>query len=240
MITFDIEQNQYRPLFYKIGYTVHFSPVVQYVDDPRPLEEFVSRWWYLNDLDIQTLVLTPEQQTRLNAINSAPLADTKPWLEELKLYVEHDLIFENTASPFLSVRYDPVKTNDALYAIAKSKTFVDLAKHRFEKETEGLLINGITVRTDRQSQGLITAAFSSLNNGFINSIDWKGANGWITLSLNEVTMIAQEVGKHVQRSFSAERFVQEQINAMTTPGEVSDYDWELSFESHYTELKNTA
>jgi len=55
----------------------------------------------------------------------------------------------------------------------------ELAALRYQHETAGITLNGMTIETDRQSQSLITGAwsFSQLNPAVL--IDWKGVNGWV-------------------------------------------------------------
>ena len=52
----------------------------------------------------------------------------------------------------------------------------DLADHRWKKETAGFTFpDGVTVRTDRESQSQIANAYSTLKNGLIPSTRFKAA-----------------------------------------------------------------
>ncbi|UYF99337.1 DUF4376 domain-containing protein [Halomonas sp. GD1P12] len=89
-----------------------------------------------------------------------------------------------------------------------------LAEHRHTVETGGMeLPNGSRVHTDRESQAQLTGAYQTLVTPFVESIDWKGPDGWITVTETELRPIAQAVALHVQGCFKAERRVSEQITA---------------------------
>lgn len=115
----------------------------------------------------------------------------------------------------------PVRT----VADAQSEKLAALAAMRYARETAGLVINGATVKTDRESQAALTGAYTSLKNGLVSAIDWK-ADGrvWVSLSLAQVEAMAQAVAAHVQACFTAERAHAESISALTTVEAVDAYD----------------
>lgn len=88
----------------------------------------------------------------------------------------------------------------------------ELAEHRWRIETGGVTLpDGSRILTDRESQAQLTSAYQSLSMPFVDSIDWKAAEGWVTVSEAELRPIAQAVAQHVQGCFKAERQVSEQI-----------------------------
>lgn len=89
----------------------------------------------------------------------------------------------------------------------------EVANKRFAVETGGIAIAGVRVGTDKEDQAAVTGAMMTLQLGFVTAIDWKGANGWINVTLGELTPIAQAVAKHVQTCFSVERAKCAQIDA---------------------------
>lgn len=100
-----------------------------------------------------------------------------------------------------------------------------LADLRFQKETAGIVVGGVSIKTDRESQALISGAYSSLKNGLLTSIDWKGANGWVTVTLAQLEPIAQAVASHVQACFTRERQHNDAIQAVVNNQvAVSAYD----------------
>ena len=90
-------------------------------------------------------------------------------------------------------------------ASAKIVKIAELAALRFEKETQGIDISGSTIRTDRQSQALLTGAWTAAQMNADISIDWKGEDGWTTLDKTQITAIAGAVITHVQACFSREK-----------------------------------
>ena len=89
-----------------------------------------------------------------------------------------------------------------------------LADHRWKIETGGVTLpDGARILTDRESQAQLTSAYQSLSMPFVESIDWKAADGWVTVTEAELRPIAQAVAQHVQACFKAERQVSEQIDA---------------------------
>lgn len=112
---------------------------------------------------------------------------------------------------------------------AKKKKLADLAAYRYQRETGGLSVNGMSILTDRESQAQLTSAYVSLKFGLKSSIDWKGTNGWTSLTLAEIEPIAQLVLHHVQNGFTMEKIHSEAINNLTTVEEVNAYDITVGF-----------
>lgn len=122
-----------------------------------------------------------------------------------------------------SVFYDP--TPPRTLEVAHTERLAALAALRFQKETAGILINGAKVKTDRESQGALTGAYTSLKNGLLTGIDWKAEGGvWVSLTLAQVEPLAQAVAAHVQACFSTEKAHAQAIEALSTVAEVDAYD----------------
>ncbi|WP_442489380.1 DUF4376 domain-containing protein [Halomonas litopenaei] len=131
------------------------------------------------------------------------------WLavpETLTPWANHDYVANDDAiePPSLDYLRDQLKTR--------------LAAIRFAEETAGVTLpDGSQVRTDRESQAQVNSAYTSLREGFVTTADFKGANGWVAITLEEITPIAQAVSQHVQPCFTAERRVgEQQIDAAKT------------------------
>lgn len=90
-----------------------------------------------------------------------------------------------------------------------------LAHRRWLHEVGGLVVGGQLVRTDRESQALISGAYSSLKNGLIASVRFKTANGFTDFDLASFEPLAQAVANFVQQCFSAEANHCELIDATT-------------------------
>lgn len=110
------------------------------------------------------------------------------------------------------------------FETVKQQKLSALAALRYQHETAGITLNGMTIETDRQSQALITGAwsFSQLNPAVL--IDWKAESGWIQIDAATISAIAGAVATHVQACFSNERIHAEAIAALATCEAVTNYD----------------
>ena len=101
-----------------------------------------------------------------------------------------------------------------------------LAAKRYAVEVGGIVVGGEEVRTDRQSQALLNAAYVGLRDGFQTTVDWKNTNGvFVTLTLAQITPIAQAVFAHVQNCFTNESRHADTIKALTSTAAVEAYDF---------------
>ena len=107
----------------------------------------------------------------------------------------------------------------------KAQRKAELAAIRFEHETAGIAINGVSVETNRDSQAMINGAWSSAQINPSILIDWKGADGtWVQIDAATITGIAMAVSAHVQACFSRERVLSDLIDAATDVAEVDAVD----------------
>ncbi len=95
---------------------------------------------------------------------------------------------------------------------------------RYAAETGGITVGGAAVKTDRESQALLTGAAAALSAGLPGPINWKAVNGWVQLGPDDVTALATAVAAHVQRCFSREKALCEQIDAATDATELASID----------------
>lgn len=97
---------------------------------------------------------------------------------------------------------------------AKTAKLAELAEARWREETGGLTLpDGTIIKTDRESQALLTGAALSAMLDPGTGIEWKGVNGWVTLTPTQVLEIAAAVRAHVQSAFSREKALTEQVEA---------------------------
>lgn len=117
----------------------------------------------------------------------------------------------------------------------------ELADYRYQVETGGLeLADGSRILTDRESQAQLTSAYQSLSQPFVDLIDWKAADGWVTVTEPELRPIAQAVARHVQGCFTAERRVSELLAAADGADGAEALvaiDWRGEFDAKLAELK---
>lgn len=119
----------------------------------------------------------------------------------------------------------PTAADNSLSAV-KARKLAELADARWQYEVSGVLVGGVRIKTDRESQATISGAYTTLKDGFVPSVDWKAEGGqWVQVTLAEITPLAQAVAQHVQGAFSLERQLSEQVAAATTVEEVQAIAW---------------
>lgn len=101
---------------------------------------------------------------------------------------------------------------------------VELAALRYEKETSGIIVNGVSIRTDRESQGMVAGAWITMQTSPALMLNWKGTNGWVQLNAASVAAIATAVSNHVQACFNSEFVHSSSLDACTTVAAVIAYD----------------
>lgn len=121
--------------------------------------------------------------------------------------------------------FTPPQADNSLAAV-KARKLQEIAQARYLYETGGVVLNGLVIETDRETQATINGAYASLKDGLLASLDWKAAGGqWVSLNLAGMTPIAQAVAAHVQASFSLEKQLAEQVESATTAEEVGAIQW---------------
>jgi len=82
----------------------------------------------------------------------------------------------------------------------------DLAEQRWNAETGGLtLSNGVRIQTGREERAAFMSMLADVEVGGLEAIDFKTADGFITLTRDEARSLSRAVSDHVQSCFSAER-----------------------------------
>lgn len=108
----------------------------------------------------------------------------------------------------------------------KADKLAELAQARWEQETGGLTLpTGAVIKTDRESQGLLTAAAVMAKFDPTMTVEWKAATGWIDLDATTVIQLAGAVREHVQKAFSKERDLAEQVAIAGSVQEVEGVVW---------------
>ena len=98
----------------------------------------------------------------------------------------------------------------------------EIANARWQAETSG--VNGI--RTDRESQSMITGAALKAMQDSEYTCKWKMEAGFVELSAAQILAIADAVRAHVQSCFDREAELLVLVDAATTPEELESIRWE--------------
>lgn len=110
----------------------------------------------------------------------------------------------------------------------KTAKRADIAAARYDAETGGCTVEGVTVATDRGSQALLTAAVVSARLDPEFKTRWKCADGhFVTLDAFQLRALGDAVIAHVEACFAREGELCEQIDVAQTPEELDSIQWSL-------------
>ena len=107
------------------------------------------------------------------------------------------------------------------FSTVKENKYTEIAAARYNEEIAG--INGI--RTDRESQGLITGAALKAIQDSTYTCKWKGIDGFVELTAPQIIAVADSVRAHVQSCFDHEAELLPLIEAATTEAELDLITW---------------
>ena len=108
-----------------------------------------------------------------------------------------------------------------------------LSSLRKKVESGGVEYQGIVLKTDEGSIAKITSTVMALQAGIMQSIDWKGHNGWIPgVDYERMMGIATTVSMHIEKSFSVENKIASKIEAMSEE-ELDTFDLYAEWDSYY-------
>lgn len=108
----------------------------------------------------------------------------------------------------------------SLEALKEAKT-AEIAAARYAAEIAG--VNGI--RTDRESQSLITGAALKASMDSTYSCRWKTEAGFVTLTAAQIIAVADAVRAHVQSCFDREAELLPLIESAGTQAELDAINW---------------
>ena len=108
---------------------------------------------------------------------------------------------------------------------AKAAKKAEIAAARYVAEVAGVTVGGVVVRTDRESQALITGAALTATQDAAYSCTWKSESGFVTLDAATVLAVADAVRTHVQTCFDTEYAKCAQIDAAQTVEDVEVVVW---------------
>lgn len=120
------------------------------------------------------------------------------------------------------VENDLTPTLDELKAAKRA----EIAAARYAAEISGITLDGVEIRTDRESQALITGAALAAMQDENYILKWKAVSGFVELGAEQVMSVAQAVRQHVQSCFDREAELQTAIEAAETEEELNGITWE--------------
>lgn len=235
MIKFNPKTHQFEFYRLKATFEAHGEPTYKYDDTRDYWQKFINKWWHHTNLEFTEVVPTPEQQARLDELNAAGLTDD--WLTTYMDYVEFGAVHSDTANEFLQSKAGTPEAIEGCKEKIRVVKRASLATHRYRIEVGGFeLPNGLRIDTDRESQSLLSAAYQALSQPFVETIDWKGGNGWAEVDMATIEPLARACVRHVQSCFSAERRVEEAMDALETVEELEAFDVKAEFDARFIDL----
>ena len=108
----------------------------------------------------------------------------------------------------------------------RSAKLDEIAAARYEAEIAGVSYNDGLVRTDRQTQSMITGAALKAMRDDTYSCRWKTAEGFVTLDAQAILSVADVIRDHVQSCFDREAELAQQVKEATTRKQVREVSWE--------------
>ena len=152
------------------------------------------------------------KQTDYIALKLAEGADPLQYAEVLKLRQAcRDKINEWNGEDFVAPTFEDLR----------DRKYREIAQARYNAEIAG--VNGI--KTDRESQALITGAALKAIQDPNHSCNWKGIDGFVTLTAPQIIAIADAIRAHVQACFDHEAELLPLIASAETEAELDAIEW---------------
>lgn len=110
--------------------------------------------------------------------------------------------------------------------VLKRRLQADVHALRLRVESGGIVVAGLSVATDRESQGLIQDALAGLQAcPDMAPLSWRCADGaWAQVSLQQLQAMSTAVFRHVEGCFRAEASHVAAVAALQNDGDCQGYD----------------
>jgi hypothetical protein len=157
-------------------------------------------------------------EAQLAELNIYPCDEIKPPLE----WTQHhgtpviEVADGRATATYPVLEHSPEEVAGILEA-ARERKRAEIASARFEAETSG--IDGI--KTDRESQALITGAALKAMQDNTYTCKWKGIDGFVELTAPQIIAVADAVRQHVQSCFDREAELCGLIDKAESPEELA-------------------
>ena len=157
-------------------------------------ESLVDLSWTDPQLGVQNAAWWPEENTE------GELGANKKWgAEVLTLDPERKVV--KVARKQVAMTAGEKAERDELIAAQWAD---QIAARRFEVETGGVIMAGVQINTERDSQSLLTGAAFAASIDPDYRIKWKAATGFVDLSAQQIIGVASAVRAFVQACFNRE------------------------------------
>ena len=126
----------------------------------------------------------------------------------------------------MSIDWTKVVTPADKFEQARERKYSEIAQARYNAEIAGVTINGVLIKTDRETQAVLTAAClqAYIDSGY--SLNWKTGDGtFVSLPAEQIMAFGTAVRAHVQSCFDHEAELLPLIEAATTEAELEAINW---------------
>lgn len=108
----------------------------------------------------------------------------------------------------------------------KERKYKEIPAMRYQHEVAGLEVDGIKIKTDRESRATLNevALSAMLNEKY--TCEWKTDNGFITLNRDQIINIVKAVRAYIQECFDREKELMELTKKATTAEAIMNLNWE--------------
>ena len=126
----------------------------------------------------------------------------------------------------MTIDWTKVITVEDKFAKAKEAKKAEIAQARYNAEIAGVTFNGVLIKTDRETQAVLTAAClqAYIDSGY--SLNWKTGDGtFVSLPAEQIMAFGTAVRQHVQSCFDHEAELLPLVEAATTQAELDAITW---------------
>ena len=173
------------------------EPIPNFLDrsgTPEALAALLDLSWTDPALGVQDCAWWPEEDV------SGELGTNKKWgAEVLTLDAERQVVLV-TRKQVAMTAAEKAARDSAIAAEWAGR----IAARRFQAETGGVIVEGIQVNTERDSQALLTGAAFAASLDPEYQIKWKAATGFVDLTAQQIIGVASAVRAFVQACFNRE------------------------------------
>lgn len=212
----EMNNNTFEFATYKVTFKDDDKKRTQYSSDRKYYENLISRWGHLTELKFERVSPTEEQQNRLDVLNSIEDESKFQYPFEANLYVQYNAVHPETdADVFKPFR--TTETEENMLKVLQTELKDAARQIRWEVETGGVSFNGISLRTDDQSQARVGNLISTvLADPDSHEFDFESQPGvWITITREEAVAIGKAVSQHVQACFTRCKELHNEIDNAT-------------------------
>lgn len=224
----------------KDGVFISGDELIEYLKNYIQIERGLTREWFEAE---QAKLDGSKPQIQNLPDDLKQYLPVKQEFPEIKWYQEEDppiYAFEDgqwwKKINVVNIADRSVYTQEEKIQILRVKLLEIIKNIRKHFESNGIEFNGFLIETDRESQAVITGAYTKAKDNPELTINWKAANGWVTLNSSQIIAVGDAVFAHVQKCFNTEEVIVKQIELLNEINDIVNFDyvtaWEAAFNNN--------